>query len=225
MYSNTDDNFYLADGNLPFIYYEQIMCDCNGQKCIIDEHDITLDIIIPKGNSKAVKIEIGVIMDGPFIFEENTQIVSPVFWFHFPYEAIESDQKQLLFHIKLPHCLVGLTIEKLIYHQIHFVKADLEGENEHYYKFNQYNTETDFVTMDKYGALKTASDGLFCITMLRKSDTTDIVRYCLAQVDIPPSPPMYEFDFYALLDLATHKRVSSVIYIHTMIVDDMYYKP
>ena len=163
-------------------------------------------------------------MSGPFTFEENTQIVSPVFWFHFPSEAIESDQKQL-FHIKLPHCLADLTMEKVIDHQIHFVKADLsvEGENEYYYKFNPCNaTEADFITMDKYGVLKTANDGLYCITMLRKTDTTDIVRYCLAQVDLPPSPPIYEFDFYALLDLATHKRVSSVI---LMIVDDYYYKP
>jgi hypothetical protein len=151
-------------------------------------------------------------MSGPFIFKENTQTVSPVFWFHFPYEALESDQKQL-FHIKLPHCLVGLTIEKVLNHQIHFVKADLscrvEGEKERY-KFNQCNTaEVDFMTMDKCGVLKTAYDGLFCITMLRKPDTTDIVSYCIAQVDLPPSPPIYEFDFYALLDLASHKRVSS----------------
>ena len=163
-------------------------------------------------------------MSGPFTFEENTQIISPVFWFHFPYETIESDQKQL-FHIKLPHCLIDLTMEKLLYHQIHFVKADLcnrVGEREQYYKFNQCNAaKADFMTIDKYGVLKTANDGLFCITMLRKSDTTDIVRYCLAQVDLPPSPPIYKFDFYVLLDLATHKRVSSV----TMIIDHVYYKP
>ena len=46
--------------------------------------------------------------------------------------------------------------------------------------------------------------------MLKGSDTIDVTRYCLAQVDLPSSPPIYEFDFYALLDLASHKRVSLV---------------
>jgi hypothetical protein len=168
--------------------------------------------IIPKG--KVVKIEIGVMISGPFTFKENAKIISPVFWFHFPYEAIESDQKQL-FHIKLPHCLIGMTMEKILYHQICFVKADpscsIEGEKKQY-KFNQCNAaEADFMTMDNSGVLKTDNDGLFCIIMLRKpeSDTTDVVSYCLAQVDLPPSPPIYKFDFYALLDLASHKRVSS----------------
>ena len=179
---------------------------------MIDGHDITLDVqpgIIPKG--KIIKIEIGVMTSGPFTFKENTQIISPVLWFHFPNETIESDLKQLL-QIILPHCLVGLTMEKILYHQICFAKADLciEGEKQQYYKFNQCNAaEADFLKMNKCGVLKTINDGLFCITMLKKSDTTDVMSYCLAQVDLPSSPPIYEFDFYALLNLASHKRVSS----------------
>ena len=193
---------------MPFIYFDLIECDCNGRKCVIDGYDITLDVPpgkIPKG--KVVKFEVGVIISGPFSFKEGTQPISPVLWFHFPNETTESELRKS-FRILLPHCLVGLTMEKILFHQICFVKANLSVEGEKQYNFIQYDTAVaNFLQINRCGVLQTDSDGLFCITMLKNSDNTDVVSYCLAQVDLPPSPPIYEFDFYALLDLASHKRV------------------
>ena len=199
-----NDSNYIV-GDLPFIYQDQIKYDYNGREYIIDEHDIKLDVpqgMIPEG--KIAKVEIGVMMSGPFIFEESTQPISPILLFRCLTEVTEFEWKLLL-----PHCLDSLTMEKIHYHQIRFVKADLHVEGEEpCYKFTQCDTAAaNFLRKDKCGILQTDSDGLFCITMLKSPDTTDIMNYCLAQVDLPPSPPVYEFDFYALLDLASHKRV------------------
>ena len=203
--------FFHTGRGLPFVYFDLIECDCNGRKCVIDGYDIILDVppgIIPKG--KVMKFEVGVIISGPFSFKESTQPISPVLWFHFPNETAESEQRKL-FRIILPHCLVGLTMEKILFHQICFVKANLsvEGEKQQYI-FTQYDTAiANFLKVDRCGVLQTECGGLFCITMLKNSecDNTDVISYCLAQVDLPSSPPIYEFDFYALLDLASHKRV------------------
>ena len=73
-------------------------------------------------------------MSGPFIFEESTQPISPIFWCHFPNEAAElqSDLLEQLLHITLPHCLVDLNEERIHCHQVCFVKADVivDGEKE-----------------------------------------------------------------------------------------------
>lgn len=184
-------------------------CDCKGQIYDINEHNITVDIpqdAITEG--KIIKLEIGVAINGPFKFPENTRPISPILCLEFFGESTESGvQKPLL--ITLPHCISGLTREIFELLQVKVVKCDQElGKVEE--EFTQWQqVSLNFSRGEQLAngilEIKCYRSGIFCILMTGNS--ANYLKHCLAQVNIPPSPPIHEFHFYGLLDLASHKRV------------------
>ena len=195
--------------HISYLHNETLKCDCNGLNYTINGHDITVDIpqgAVPEG--KNIEIEVGVAVNGPFGFPENAMPISPFFWIRLLDGNVKSEL-QKAFKIVLPHCFAR---DKLLHHQISFVKAEYETVHEErakqLYMFTQCQVSTNFWIEEMCGILQTNSGGIFSITMapIESSD----IAYCLAQVDLPPSPPTHEFHFYGILNLASHRRVSQL---------------
>ena len=182
-------------------------CDYNGKEYAINGHDIT--VTIPKGavsKGETLHFEVGVAMYGPFNFPKLIRPVSPILWLRFIEKKIS-----LTVEITLPHCFVGLTRDMINHQKLSFVKADLEDikMNQLCYTFYLHTVGAHFLQFKMYGVLETNQSGLFCITHLKTSDCSN-VNYCLACINLPPSPPVHEFNFYVLYNLSTHKKVSQV---------------
>ena len=188
-------------------------CKSSGLDYAFKEHDVTLKV--PERATEAGKkvcLKVGVAMKGPFIFPENTRPISPIVWL-----SIEHDvELRKPIQLQIPHCMPELTVEKIQGCGIHVNQADhvmdskLDIQDKRmYYKFlpSQSQGASSFLQKDRYAVVKTKQSGLFCITRIASSDKNELC-YCLTRIDLTPSPPNYEFHFYVLLDLATHKNVS-----------------
>ena len=198
-----------------FLYNKTLKCDHNGFKYIIDGHDITVDIpagAVPEG--KIIEFEVGVAVSGPFKFPENVRPISPIIWIHFQDDNVMNEFEKP-FQMIIPHCLSGLTRNA---YQISLVKAEydtvtvVEERAKQQYTFIQCKNFANFLVEENCGVLQTnETNGMFSITVALLKNSESVMtnlNYCLAQVNLPPSPPNYEFHFYAIMDLASHKRVS-----------------
>ena len=187
-----------------FFDRQLLECDCSSKKYTLDGHEIT--IIIPEGavaEGEKVHFEVCVAMYGPFIFPENTQPISPILWLY-PMEANIELKKPL--QVIIPHCVAGLTKDGLHQHQVCFIKSDCKDRDANgYYHFSQCSSNNNFL-FEGYGVLETSCFGLFGFAKLRCTSEIS-VRYCLARVCLPPSPPTYTFHLYVIYNLPTHKKV------------------
>ena len=196
---------------ISFLYNKVLECDHKGFKYIIDGHDITVDI--PAGavsEGKTIEFEVGVAVNGPFKFPENVRPISPIIWIDIRFlddNAMNEFKKP--FQMTIPHCLSELTKNG---HQICLVKAEYDTVGERakpQYTFIQCQNFANFLVEENYGVMQTnRTNGMFSITVAVFKNSESNLSYCLAQVNLPPSPPTYGFYFYAILDLASHKRVS-----------------
>ena len=188
---------------IPFLYHEVYQCGSEGGNYFIHGHDIALRIPSDAvSEEQTVYFEIGVAIYGPFTFPENICPISPIIWLNL-INTTSSMRKAI--QISLPHCLAEVTKE-----QVRFIRTGIEevDENGLYGNFTICKSSTDL--HEKLGILETSYySGIFCMAQLKSStgDCADI-EYCLAQVNLLPSPPLYEFHFYALYNLAAHMRVS-----------------
>lgn len=158
-------------------------------------------------------------MYGPFDFPQNTQPISPIIWLG----LLEKDAKLMKpLKITLPHCLAEQTLKKIHHHQVCVVKAShadhTDIDSEIHYNFTHYNfTRCEFAPHSC--TFETDQCGLYCINKVRSLDSTSSdLKYCLACVARTPSPPEYEFHFYALLDLATHKNVKFMLHVRLVLL-------
>ena len=192
--------------------HQLLECDCSSHKYTFDGHDITL--IIPNGTvaeGEKVHFEVAVAMYGPFNFPDNTQPISPILWLCLMEESTELKKP---FQVILPHCLTGLTKSRLHQQQVCFIKSCHEDrDTEGHYNFSQCSSDDNYFLLDGYGVLETNYFGLFSFAKLKNINQTDL-SYCLARVYLPPSPPTYNFHFYALFNLPTHKKVCQLSLIH-----------
>ena len=153
---------------------------------------------------------------GPFKFPETFQPISPIIWIHF----LDDSEFEKPFQMIIPHCLSELTRNN---HQICLIKAseydtvNVVGEraNQQYTFIHfQNNIISNFQIKENYGVLQfeaTGVNGIFSIAVALFQNSESVMtnlNYSIARVNLPPSPPIYEFHFYAILDLASHKRVS-----------------
>lgn len=181
-------------------------CDNQGQKYVIPGHDITFRI--PKfyddaTDKQLVYFEVGVAMNGPFNFPKDYYPVSPILWLD-PVDKTKSIE--MLIQIFLPHCLAETSISK---EQVFFLRSSIEeaDANGSYGNFALYESGTD--VHESFGIIESNyKGGIFCIAQLKSSANNGTDReYCLAQVNLITSPPLHEFHFFALYNLATHMRV------------------
>ena len=148
-------------------------------------------------------LEVGVAMNGPYNFPENVYPISPILWLN----LIDKDTSiEKSIQISLPHCLAKTLNSK---EHVYFFRTSIEdvGANGLYGNFTLCESGTDL--HEKFGVIESSCySGIFCIAQLKSSisDGTD-TEYCLAQVNLLPLPPLHEFHFFALYNLATHMRV------------------
>ena len=186
----------------PFLYSKKFELDSNGLKFDIDGHDITVDI--PQGAVVGVEIiefMIGVAMSGPLRLPESTRPISPILCFQHLQGAECTLQKPV--QITLPHCIASQRLAREMYPQISAFKFDYELR-EAQLPLTQWQ-KLPVNLGESFGVFQTNSSGIYCIAMIGGSEFTN---YCLARVNITPSPPTFKFHFYGLQDLASHKRVS-----------------
>lgn len=188
---------------IPFLHHEICVIECDKEyEYLVHGHDVVLKIprnALPVADQHKVCIEVGVAMYGPFNFPENIHPISPILWLNL---IDKNTQITKPFQISLPHCLA-----KVINEQVCFVRTDTEnvGVNDLYGKCTICGGGDIYAN---HGILETSCySGLYCLALVNSSHCTDM-NYCLAQVNVLPSPALNEFYFYALYNLPTHKRVS-----------------
>ena len=183
-------------------------CDSKGREYTIEGHDITLRI--PKGaiaEGTKLHFEIGVAAYGPFKFPENSQPISPIVWLC----ILDGDSSMLKkpFHLILPHCLIGLSRERLSDHHVAFAKAS-HLLREQYYNFNKCEIDPLFASSgDKcYGVLKSDHCCFNCLTHDTARETRTDISYCLVRVECTEfTPTRNEVYFAVIYYLDTCKKV------------------
>ena len=193
-----------------FLYQNVLEYDNQCLEYTIEDHDITLRIpekSIPDGEK--VHIQIGVAAYGPFIFPKNTQPISPIVWLCILEKGIELQKP---FQLVLPHYLTGLTIERISYHQVKFVKAirnDFTSDEQRgLYKFDFCDPDPLFAsTGDKsYGVLESTHCCFYCLEAEETPELANDASYCLTRIERPLSvqPQKTEVYFIATYFLKTH---------------------
>ena len=176
---------------VPFIGSRQIL-EFNSTGAVFTGFDeIKIDIppnAIPYGIRG--RLEVGVCLYGPFMFEENYQPISPILWL-----CLQGNIRHLAKPIRLtlPHILPDLSEEDLVSFGIRFVKANHDhvtnANGERVYKFQPSLDETSYYSSGGkgYGVLQTDH---FCYMCLEAESTTDHemakhMGYCLTCVQGP----------------------------------------
>ena len=195
--------------NVSFLYHHILECNCKGREYTSLEHDIT--IIIPEGaldENQKVNFEIGVALQGPFNFPENTQPISPILWLC----LIEKDIKlKKPFRIILPHFLTGISEERMQYHKVGFVKASHITNNEFLtYNFYHCTSEPGFVSggFRSYGILESQHCCFYCLQAKMTPELTGDSGYCLARIESLLSPQRNEVHFSVTYFLQTCLKVT-----------------
>ena len=201
--------FNTAEGRagVTFLDHQMLECDCAGREYTNADHDITLRI--PKGavaEGEKVHLEVAITMYGPFIFPENTKLISPVLWLC----LLEEDTKlRKPLEIVLPHYLVG-NIQQC---HIGFMKANhndykMNDSCQMYYTFKPLHSDTALVYREGQGYGVTCTDHLCYLCLgARGNNIEENTSYCLARFESQESGPQKEFDFCALYSLKTCLQV------------------
>ena len=193
--------------NVSFVYHRILECDAKGREYTNLEHDIT--IVIPEGaidENQKVNFEIGVALDGPFSFPENTQPISPILWLC----LIEEDVKlKKPFQIILPHYLMRISEERIQYHKVSFVKASHNKNKSLSYNFYHCNSKTNFIShgFRSYGVLESQHCCFYCLQVNVTPELTRDSGYCLARIESLLSPQRNEVYFSVSYFLETCLRV------------------
>ncbi len=175
------------DAHVPFLYHQVLECGYHGMEYMIEDHDITLRIpegAVDKGES--IHFEIAVAMYGPFTFSVNAQPISPIVWLC----LLEEDAKlKKPFVLIIPHFLTELTIERLLYHQVKFAKANhsrytLEN-SQMKYRFNPCENPALFASngCKSYGILKSNHCCFYCLEANISEKAATDVGYCLVRIE------------------------------------------
>ena len=191
---------------VPFLFDKVIECDHKGCEYTIEDHDIT--IRIPEGavpNGKTFHFEIGVAMYGPFDFPEGTRPISPILWVCIMEEnAIKFHQPTKKFQFILPHFLIGLTNERLSYHQVHVAKANHNEMNKMLYRFDVQEDQPLFASLTEYNSYVLIESNHCCFYCLQANQSPKLAKdagYYLVRIEDLTSPA--EFYFVATFFLKT----------------------
>lgn len=210
---------------VPFLYHKVLECGYDGMEYVIEDHDITLRI--PEGavaKEENIHFEIAVAMYGPFTFSMNVQPISPIVWLCLLEEDAELKKPFLLI---VPHFLTELTIERLLYHQVTFAKANhsrytLEN-SQMKYRFNPCETPALFASNESnsYGVLKSNHCCFYCLEANISEKVATDAGYCLVRIEsLSSQPNLNEVYFIPIFFLKTCIKVVQ-FYKHSCII--LYY--
>ena len=179
------------NAQVPFVHHQVLECGYDGMEHTIKEHDITLRI--PEGavtKGEKCHIEIGVAMYGPFVFPDNTRPISPILWICFLKDGSIALKQE--FQIILPHFLIGLSKERLCYHQVGFAKANHKQKhiytsktNRIVYGFKTCESQTLFASSGgkSYGVLLSNHCCFYCLEAQQSPELARDAGYCLARIE------------------------------------------
>ena len=174
-------------------------CDHSGLKYIFEDHKIML--IIPEGAvpvEQMIHIEIGVVMNGLFVFLENVQLIpdlfvfpnntrpiSPIVWVCLQEKDVQLKEP---FKLILTHFLTGLTEDELHDHKVCFAKAvhdDSPVNGGMKYVFNPCDSKPHFGSSEGYGYAMLESDHC-CFYCLQADQSPKLIKdagYCLTRIE------------------------------------------
>ena len=209
--------FSIAEkrAGIPFIDHHVLTCNSDGKEYTNIEHDITLRI--PPGSvetGKEVHIEVGVATHGSFIFPDSTQPVSPILWAC----AMQDGVKFLRpFQLALPHCLVGLSKERLEYHQLCFAKANHDDytyvDKQMRYIFKKCDIEPQLTNSGckSYGVLTSDHFCFYCLLAKQSRELALETGYCLTRIESFSSMQRSEVFFCATYFLDACLKVGQIL--------------
>ena len=138
-------------------------------------------------------------LNGPFIFPENTQPISPFLWLC----LLEEDAKLAKqIQVMLPHYLTGLTKVQVQHHHIGFAKAphdDLTFQtNRPNYDFSVCEDEPghfQFEECTNYGIIFLNHGCFYCLLAKHTDELTRDAGYCLTRIEKSVNPQRNEVYF------------------------------
>ena len=200
---------------IPFLYHNIYEYSDEGSEYFIPGHDIKLKIpnnAVELCNKHKVCIEVGVTMYSPYRFPQNFHPISPLLWINLSDK--DTNVKKTL-QITLPHCLADQATNE----QICLLRAEIDEADASCLHSSFTVCQSDVGRNTKCETFETSIySGIFCLAQLKNHDCIN-TDYCLAQVNVSLSPTHHEYHFYALFNLATHKRVSCGVYITCQVVE------
>ena len=223
-YISVNESPYFSEAekkaHVPFLDHQLLECDCNGREYTNIDHDITLRI--PEGavaEGEKIHFEVGVAMYGPFIFPEDTQPISPILWLCILEGNVELKKP---FQVVLPHCLNGLSKERLQHHQVGFAKAShnyIIVDNQMTYTLQKSEIEPIFAFSGcrSYAVLESNHCCFYCLVAKKTAELAKDTAYCLTRIEFSRSPMRCEVYFCATYFLDTCLRVSNhcaIVYYH-----------
>ena len=207
--------FNEAEGkaHVSFLHCIQLECDSNGLEYTVEDHDITLRV--PRGavaKNQTIHFEIGVALYGPFVFPPNTQPISPIVWLCISEGAVVLQKP---FRLIVPHVLIGLTRDKLQYHQIEFAKAVHRGHSgiDGKHQFVSCNSKPLFASSGSksYAVLESTHCCYYCLLNRVTFESARDAGYCLVRIERPVMPKKNEVYFTAVYCLNTCIKVRIVV--------------
>ena len=204
------------DERIPFIIPPQCLeFDSSGADFVgFDEIRIQIPpLAIPNGSTG--RLEIGVCLYGPFKFDKNYRLISPILWLCLQGENTHLDKPV---KVTLPHIFPDLSKEELVSFGVRFAKANHKRDyvdnasGERVYQFQPSVDKSLYYTGGGkgYGTLETDHFCFMC--MVAGSEITKEKAknsgYCLTSFEGPQS---FQIRLYATYFLNTCMRVSAHI--------------
>ena len=205
-------SIHLKDKRIPFIIPPQSLKFDSSGADFVCFGEIRIQIppyAIPNGGTG--RLEVGVCLYGPFKFEKNYRLISPILYLCLQGENTHLDKPV---SVTLPHILPDLSKDELASFGVRFAKTGhdcvTDDSGERVYKFQPCEHESFYYTGGGkgYGTLKTNH---FCFMCLEcPSDATKLkakarcMGYCLAIVKGPS-----RLNIYAIFYMNTCKKVSA----------------
>lgn len=159
--------------------------DKSGGEHSISSQDVTITIppsAIKEGHT-SLDIEVGVLLNGPFVFPPNIRPISPILW-------ICSRNKALLckpIEITLPHFIGNLDGEESKLLGIQFMKAShytpTLPDGTRRFTFDRIGTNSTTSFTSHFGKLKTLHFCFLCIAAPESRALYEHASYCLTRVD------------------------------------------
>lgn len=186
----------------------------SGGKYSIKSHDITLKIppsAIKEENASLIDLEVGVMLNGPFVFPQHIRPISPIVWICVRNKA--SLCKPI--DITLPHFIKTLDVNDSKMLGMQFMKADHHArtlaDGKKRFLFDRIGNNNTTCFKSQTGNLQTNHFCFLCIAALESRALYERASYCLSRADPVtwnPSIQTQEIHFIVSYNMETCLKVS-----------------
>ena len=173
---------------------------CGSQGGVYHSHEHGMVLVIPEGAipiGDEITIDIGVTLNGPFIFPDGMHPVSPILWLCVKEENFTGFNAPVT--IRIPHFAV---------HRQTVVRAEQSPGMQYNFQMLQENIDcTHFRPLENYGTFKTQHFCSLCIAAKYDESIMADKQYCLLRAVCKKGPEMYiRFAVLYMLDTCMQVR-------------------